>query len=115
MARIRRNKQVKCRCSACRFSNAEAGFKLVNFKTQKKHHKKDIERQFQMNAPPTLNSLDETQLPQQTFEEEHPPQSPTLLHDDVVQNRRQYFKIKMKNLIIKIQVEWDNKGMAACQ
>jgi len=47
-------------------SNEELGFKIVTYRAQQRHHKKDIELQLQKNASPTLNLQDEVQFPEQT-------------------------------------------------
>ena len=47
MAQIhaRCNKQMNCRCSKCRLSNEEDGFKFVTSRTQQEYHKQDVQRQ----------------------------------------------------------------------
>jgi len=54
---------------------------------------------------------DEVQIPEQILEDEDPQQSPGMLQVDVMQNYGPYLQKKMKIFIIKMQAQWDNKGM----
>lgn len=106
----RRNKQVKCRCSKCRLSNEEDGFKLVTYRTQQRHHKEDIQRQRDTQHMPNIEN--ENEFPEQIPASEDLQQSPILEPVHTIEDRGPHLQIKIKNLIIKMQAEWDSKGMS---
>ena len=106
----RRNKQVKCRCSKCRLSNEEDGFRLVTYRTQQRHHKEDIQRQKNTQHMPNIEN--ENEFHEQILEPEDLQQSPILEPVHTIEDRGPLLQMKIKNLIIKMQAEWDNKGMS---
>jgi len=65
----RRRKQVKCRCSKCKLSNEEDGFKLVTYRTQRRHHQQDIQRE--RDTQHMLNIENEDEFPEQIPEFEN--------------------------------------------
>ena len=101
---------MKCRCSKCRLSNEEDGFKLVTYRTQQRHHKEDVERQRDTQHMPNIEN--ENEFPEQYPKSEDLQQSPILELVHTIEDRGPHLQKKIKKLIIKMQVEWDSKGMS---
>ena len=106
-----RNKQVKCRYSKCRLINEEDRFKLVTYRTQQRHHE-----YWTFNDKGILNICQilkmKNEFLEQIFESKDLQQSTILEPIHTIEDRNLHLQMKIKNLIIKMQTEWDNIGMS---
>lgn len=92
-------------------NNEEDEFELVTYRTQQWDHKEDVQRH--RDTQRMLNIEIENEFLKQIPESEDLQQSPNILEPVYkIEDCGPHLQMKIKNLIIKLHIEWDSIGIS---